>query len=148
MITLTDYWTGPDARRRDQEYAGDLTEAIAQAATVTVMRVSELLARAEAAGVSLDRHPVTGSLVSSGWRPPQINAATAGAAAKSKHMTGHACDVYDPDGDLDQWCMDNLHELQAIGLWLEHPGATKGWCHLQTVPPGRPPRPDVRVFWP
>ena len=50
-------------------------------------------------------------------------------------MLCKACDLEDVDGKLDKWCMDNLHILAEIGLWLEHPSATKTWCHIQTVPP-------------
>lgn len=82
--------------------------------------------------------------VNSGWRPSAINAATPGSAQFSKHMTGQACDLADPHGDLDEWCLDNLEILEQLGLWLEHPAATKGWCHVQTVPP----RSGKRVFYP
>ena len=82
--------------------------------------------------------------VASGWRPPEVNAKTAGAALKSKHMTGHAIDLVDPDGDLDQWCLDNQSELELLQLWQEHPAATKNWCHLQSIPP----KSGNRVFYP
>jgi hypothetical protein len=94
----------------------------------------------------LPLHPVTKTHVSSGWRPPAVNAAQRGAAVNSKHMTGRAVDVYDPDGDLDEWLMtgDGQRALKEIGLWLEHPSATKGWSHLQSIPP----RSQNRVFYP
>ena len=34
--------------------------------------------------------------------------------------------------------------LKDLGLWLEHPAATKGWAHVQT----KPPRSGRRVFYP
>ena len=34
--------------------------------------------------------------------------------------------------------------LASLGLWMEHPLATKGWCHLQVVSP----RSGMRVFYP
>jgi hypothetical protein len=82
--------------------------------------------------------------VNSGWRPPEVNAKTVGAALKSKHMTGRAVDLADPDGDLDQWCLENENELVRLQLWQEHPAATKGWCHLQSVPP----KSNRRCFYP
>jgi uncharacterized protein YcbK (DUF882 family) len=106
--------------------------------------VNHLLEEALRGGVTLETKPDNKSLVSSGWRPPSLNAKTAGAAPNSKHMTCQALDVYDPDGDLDEWCMENLAKLEEAGLWLEHPSATKGWCHLQIVPP----RSGKRVFYP
>lgn len=82
--------------------------------------------------------------VTSGWRPPSLNSTVKGAAPKSNHQRGLACDFKDSDGSLDQFCMDNLDLLEKLGLYLEHPDATKGWCHLQCVPP----RSGNRVFRP
>lgn len=83
-------------------------------------------------------------VVTSGWRPPSLNATVAGAAKKSNHMLGLACDFKDTNGELDEFCMKNLNVLKDLGLYLEHPDATKGWCHLQIVPP----KSGNRVFRP
>lgn len=71
-------------------------------------------------------------IVSSGWRPPSINATVKGAATKSNHTIGLACDFSDPDGSLDAFCkeLDAKGKLKEMGLWLESPDHTKGWCHL------------------
>lgn len=82
-------------------------------------------------------------IVSSGYRPPEINFA-AGGAKQSNHMFCLACDFKDPDGALDRWCLENLSALEECGLYLEDPGHTPGWCHLQVVPP----RSGKRVFIP
>jgi len=141
MLTLHDYWMG-----RDAEYPLAMTPDIGHNAQTTVRLVNELLAQAALHDVRPHTHPKTGSLVSSGWRPPALNAATPGAAFRSKHMTGQAVDLFDPDGDLDDWLMgqDGQAALVRVGLWMEHPSATKGWCHLQTMPP----RSGRRVFYP
>jgi hypothetical protein len=57
-----------------------------------------------------------------------------------------AVDIYDPDGDLDDWLMQPAGQqaLVRLGLWLEHPAATRTWSHLQIVPP----RSNNRVFYP
>lgn len=130
MITLTDYWMG-----RDEEYPLAMTPQIEKNAALTVQLVNLLLARFG-----------QGRKVNSGWRPPQVNANIANAAPNSKHMTGQAIDLADPDGDLDEWLMsgEGFAALEEIGLWMEHPAATKGWCHLQTVPP----RSNKRIFYP
>lgn len=48
---------------------------------------------------------------------------------KSKHLQGLAVDVYDPSGELNQWCKDNEEKLREIGVWLE---ARQGnWQHFQ-----------------
>lgn len=138
QITLDDYWMG-----RDKSYPAELTDEIRRNAEHTVSLVNLLLFHAAKDGVVLIASNKR-SLVNSGWRPPAINAATKNAAKKSNHMLGLACDVSDPTGSLDAWCMANLDELEAVGLWMEHPSATLGWCHLQTVPP----RSGKRVFQP
>lgn len=144
QLTLDDYFTGPGRVRRDQCYAGDCTDEIRDAATETVRRVNLVLFAMAKDGVHLAADPETGSLSHSGWRPPAVNAATRNAAPKSNHLKGKACDLYDPKGLLDAWCMAHLDVLEGIGLWLEHPDSTAGWSHVQTVPP----RSGRRVFRP
>jgi len=135
-ITLTDYWMG-----RDSKYRGDWTPEIRANATDLLARVNALIGLA---GLTIEVSPITGTPVASGWRPPALNASTPRAAPRSKHMTGQAIDLYDPEGDLDDWCMAHPDRLAAAGLWMEHPSATKGWCHLQSLPP----RSGNRVFYP
>lgn len=140
IITLADYYMG-----RDQTHGHLLGSDLRQNAAGTVDLVNQLLPMAAAAGVTLERNPATGSITSSGWRPPDINAKTPRAALRSLHMQCKAIDLFDPDGDLDAWLLDVADTvLKGLGLWLEHPAATKGWAHLQTVPPGS----KRRVFYP
>lgn len=127
-LKLADYYMG-----RDRLYRAELTTDLRANARDTVRRVNRLLKRA---GVA--------AKVSSGWRPAAINATIPGAAPGSKHISCLAIDLEDPHGVLDAWCMANLGVLEEIGLWLEHPHATPGWCHLQT----QPPRSGSRVFSP
>lgn len=82
-------------------------------------------------------------IISSGYRSPKRNAAV-GGAKKSNHMLCLAADVLDLDDALDEWCLGNLDVLEECGLWLESPNYTKGWCHLQAVPP----KSSKRVFIP
>lgn len=141
MVTLRDYWMG-----RDEQFPLAMTPGIRRNAELMVELASKLMAIAKTAGVTFETNPRTGSIVASGWRPPQVNASTPGAAIKSKHMTGEAIDIYDPDGDLDDWLMteDGQKTLKDLGLWMEHPAATKGWAHIQSIPP----RSGRRVFYP
>ena len=134
MITLTDYWMG-----RDKEFADELTDAIRDNASWTVARANMLLMAFKA-----DKPDWEARHVTSGWRPARVNASTPGAAQRSKHMTGEAIDIADPEGDLDEWCLAHPQDLEHIGLWQEHPSATKGWCHVQIVPP----KSGKRVFYP
>lgn len=64
----------------------------------------------------------------------------------SRHQTAEALDLADPEGDLDQWLLDNQRLLESCGLWIEHPATTRGHCHLQSVPPKGGSR--RRVFYP
>jgi hypothetical protein len=130
MITLRDYWMG-----RDDQYLLAMTPEIERNAERLLGLVNALLA-------IYGGHPK----VSSGWRPPAVNAATPNAAHNSKHMTGQAIDLVDPDGMLDEWLTSDagLDAMNAIGLWMEHPAATKGWAHLQSIPPAS----GRRVFYP
>lgn len=57
-------------------------------------------------------------------------------ATKSRHLTGHAADVADPDGKLAEWLLKNVKILEEACLWCEHPDHTPGWVHFQCVPPG------------
>lgn len=138
-ISVSDYFMG-----RDAIYFGDLTDEIKANAARTVEKVNSLLAVLEAEHVPLELHPKNGSIVASGWRPPIVNAQTKGAAVRSRHMTCEACDLYDPDGLIDDYLMDHQQALVALGLYLEHPLATKNWSHVQIVPP----KSLKRVFMP
>lgn len=82
-------------------------------------------------------------IVTSGYRSPAHNALV-GGAKRSNHMKCLAADFADPDESLDAFCQTNLKLLEDCGLWLESPMHTKGWCHLQAVPP----KSGKRIFIP
>lgn len=136
-LRLADYWMG-----RNETHADDLTAEIVRNATHLLRRVNNLLVLMH--DIQIEPHSITGTPIASGWRPPDINAGTKGAAPRSRHMSGNAVDLYDPEAEIDAWCMEHLDFLAEAGLWLEHPSATKGWCHLQQVPP----KSGRRVFYP
>lgn len=136
-LTLTDY-----LNKRDSKY--DLATDVRKNAEDTVEKANKLLEYLEKNGISLEVNPSTGTYISSGWRPAQINAVVKGAAPKSKHISGQAIDIYDPDGDIDDFLMTHLEVLELFGFWLEHPSATKGWSHWQTIPPNS----KKRIFYP
>jgi hypothetical protein len=138
-ISLDDYLMG-----REKLYPAELTPEIMKNAERTVALVNALFAVLRAESMPLEENPRTKSMLNSGWRPPQINGQVANAAPRSKHMTGEAADIYDPEGVLDDWCLEHQDSLAAIGLWMEHPSCTKGWLHVQTVAP----KSGRRVFFP
>ena len=142
MIDLAAYWQGHDV-----QYAAELTDEIIFNAGVTVSKANDWLSLA-------GRSDITS--VNSGWRPQSVNDATSNAAKGSKHLKALAVDLPDTDGTLAEWMMDNVDSLKECGLWAEHPGwcetlvngQVRRWVHLQTVPAGNPPRPQVRIFIP
>lgn len=126
-ITLAEYWQG-----RDLVYKDELTRIVQDNAFELLHRINNLLA-------------LYGKVprVNSGWRPREINKQV-GGAVRSRHLVGRAIDLDDDTGVLGEWCLSNLNKLEACGLWLENPGATPGWVHLQSEAPAS----GNRVFWP
>lgn len=100
-------------------------------------KVNPLLACAAAAGVALRTNPKTGTLISGtqygGFRPQDCPEGAPG----SSHKQGRGLDIYDPEGDIDEWLDDA--KLEQFGLYREHPAATRGWCHItdRAPPSGR-----------
>jgi Peptidase M15 len=72
-------------------------------------------------------------IVTSGYRPPEINSAI-GGAKNSKHMKCLAIDIADSDGALDRWLVENKELLVTLDLFVEHPSCTDGWAHIQLGP--------------
>lgn len=68
--------------------------------------------------------------VSSGYRPPQINA-NVGGVKLSAHQTCEAVDIADPNNEFAKWCLNNLKHVKECGLYLEDPRWTPTWVHLQ-----------------
>lgn len=146
LLTLEDYWMD-----RQSAYRAYWTREVQVNGAETVRRINLLVPYWVRDGVDVVRKGAYGAW-SSGWRPPSVNAATANAAPTSKHMLALAGDVFDPDGEIDDWCFANQHILTEFDLYMEHPSATKGWCHLQIVPPKSqakfPPEARRRWFYP
>ena len=138
-INVEDYLMG-----RDKDYPGECTPIIMDNAARTVAAVNDLLAALEADNVQVETHPVTRTVIASGWRPAALNARVPNAAIRSKHMSGEACDLYDPDGIIDEYLIDHPDLLVNLRLYQEHPSATNSWTHVQTVAP----RSGKRVFYP
>lgn len=147
QITAEDYF-GKMSRLN-----GELPSEIVRA------NADELLRRANGLLAAVaEREPddcVTNPRVNSGWRSSGYNQITPGAAPLSRHITGEAIDAADPEGVIDtilyeDWkrcTADGLEDrclLAKYGLYMEHPAATKGWCHLQSAAP----RSGNRVFFP
>lgn len=63
---------------------------------------------------------------------------------KSKHLSGQAVDIYDPDGALKNWAMLHMDLMEKVEFWFEDFTVTTTWVHFQVVPPGS----GKRVFMP
>lgn len=137
MITLADYWTGPGGVRRDEVFSLALTHDIIDNANRWLDVANKLIERMALFGVIPEISPRTGTRLSSGWRPPAVNAATPHASVTSLHMTGLAGDVYDDGNVIDTFLMGKSGQglLIELGVWLEHPDSTPEWSHWQIVPP-------------
>ena len=118
---------------RDKQYVSDYTQEISN-------NLDKLLVPLNQIRTAYGK-PMT---VTSGWRPPAINSSTPGAAAKSKHMIGLACDISDPDGVLMKWVLQNLPLMKSLGIYMEDFRWTPNWVHFQLGVPGS----GKRIFVP
>ena len=122
----------------------DATETRKQNANLLLTAVSSLQYFAIRDGVEFPDNPATGSGVSGqkygGFRPQDCHQ----GAPHSSHKEGLAVDLYDPEGDIDAWCLQNLDDLESCGIYIEDPLSTHGWSHWTIRKPGS----GNRVFKP
>jgi len=105
----------------------------------------DLLTQAmQADGVKLHINPDTGTYVSGQGHGGFRNQDCKIGAVHSQHKEGNALDWYDPNNDMDIWCIHNEALMNKLGLWFEVSYKTPGWCHGQRVPPGS----EARFFVP
>lgn len=74
-------------------------------------------------------------VLTSGYRPSQINQQTPGAAPKSLHETCQAVDLHDPEWDLYDFLATNTSLLKQFGLYMESKSSALNHVHLQSVAP-------------
>jgi hypothetical protein len=137
MITLEQY-VGVHAKSKDWTAQRKLN------AIELLKHCNALVLAAQADGVDFPVNTKTGSQISGqtfgGFRPQNCPI----GAPNSNHKEGRGVDMYDPDNEIDAWCLDNQDKLEAAGIWIEHPDATQSWSHWQSVPP----RSGNRVYRP
>lgn len=119
MITKNELLMG-----RDKQYASDYTKEISDNLDKFLVVLNKIRAAYNA--------PMR---VNSGWRPPSINASTPGAATRSRHLLGLACDFHDPDKKIWNWCLKNLQLLKDLNVFIEDRRWTPTWTHMQLGPP-------------
>lgn len=81
--------------------------------------------------------------MTSGYRSPEHNKKVGGARS-SKHMSGDAIDIFDPDKRLAKFVFTKSALLAEYGLYCEDMRCTKNWVHFQS----KPPRSGSRFFIP
>lgn len=54
---------------------------------------------------------------------------------KSNHLSGLACDISDPNQELQKWTKANVKLMEELGFYMEDYSATKNWVHYQLVKP-------------
>lgn len=81
--------------------------------------------------------------MTSGYRSPEHNKKIGGARS-SKHMSGEAIDLFDPDKRLAKFVFQKQQLLADHGLYCEDMRCTKNWVHFQT----KAPRSGSRFFIP
>jgi hypothetical protein len=52
----------------------------------------------------------------------------------SQHLSGNACDIADPKGELQAWILAHPEIIEQADLYLEDFSATPTWCHFQIKP--------------
>ena len=120
-------------KNRDTEFPDDYTQEISDNLDTLLVAINKVRA---AYGSPM--------AVNSGWRPPSINAATAGAAKNSAHCIGLAVDISDPDGKVWAWVLDNLALMKELGFYLEDKRWTPSWTHFGLKKPAS----GKRIFVP
>ena len=137
MISYQDYfgkWLGCE----------DATEERKTNAVRLLTAVRQLSLLAESDGVHFSINPRTRSRVSGdtfgGFRPQHCPI----GAKNSAHKEALAVDIYDPNGSIDEWCIDNQDKLEQCGIYIENPNKTIGWSHWTVRAPGS----GKRVFNP
>ena len=123
-FTLEDYFTS-SGKYPERAKSVEITEEVKNNAKNLLSSVNNLLSDLEFTTKQL--------LISSGFRPSDINAQIKNSAKKSLHTSGMAIDIVDPKDSLDD-LLERLEKgsglLKAYGLWLEDPDNTPRWVHL------------------
>lgn len=122
ILTL-DLWITSSNKYPERAKSDELTYEVKSAAMVLVDKINELGRRLNLNSLS----------VSSGFRPTKINSTIPGAAKSSGHTKGLAVDFEDKDGKLKALIASKPEILRELGLFMEAPGHTPTWCHLDYI---------------
>jgi len=126
LITLDAYFTDFISKKdRRKQYPNDFNQQIQDNAVKLLAKVNAFL----------NELGIESAQVTSGWRPPSVNANTPNSAKRSLHMMGLAVDILDDkDQSLAKLVPNKSDLLRKYGLWVEDKDSTRGkntnWCHL------------------
>lgn len=140
MITLAQYFGVHSTSK-------DITPEVISNAERFLERCDILYRLALQDNVEFQINPHTGNIISGqtfgAFRPQSCPQ----GAANSSHKVGRGLDIFDPDGEVDGWCVINSNRgglLEQCGIYIESPAATPGWSHWTD----RAPHSGNRVFVP
>lgn len=83
-------------------------------------------------------------IITSGYRTREEQKKINPTTINSAHIFGLACDVADIDKKIWDFCIDNLHAIAELDLYLEDKLYTQKHVHFQM----RAPRSGKRIFIP
>ncbi len=74
-------------------------------------------------------------IVTSGYRTFEDQMRINPKSPRSRHLSGKAADIHDPDRILQAWILKNPYILERARLWCEDFSDTPTWVHFQSEPP-------------
>lgn len=119
MVGLYDYFTA-SGKYPNREKHPEVTVEVIKNASKLLERVNSILEDLEIKSI----------IVSSGFRPSDVNNTIPNAAKRSLHMQGLAIDIEDKHGDIGALLSMNDALKKKYGLWQEDSANTPGWVHL------------------
>ena len=120
-MNLQNYLTA-NGKYPDRAKHTELTPELLKNADMFILGVNNFLKE-----IGIDPAKV---IVSSGFRPSDVNAKVAGSAKKSLHMQCKAVDFVDVSGELYKKATEKPELLRKYGLFVEDRSATPSWLHL------------------
>jgi len=121
QISIKDYLTA-SGKYPERENHPEVTPELIANATILLDKVESLL----------NDLGIEHVIVSSGFRPSEVNAQTKGSAKHSTHMTGEGIDIADPKNELDNLLLTRQDLLIKYDLYQESPDSSPRWSHLQS----------------
>lgn len=108
--------------------------------STSLKNATNLINKVNALGELVDYH----NIITSGYRSRErqieiYRQKGEKPALGSKHLSGHALDIYDPNGELKEKLLNTavLDRARDLGLYFENFNSTPNWVHIQDEAPAR-----------